>query len=71
MSRQDFCSAGPDHDSDLFFIEKMCEFVGLYLHTSDRSLMLCVDTKRQIQALERTQPMLPMGIGDVKVATHD
>ena len=33
--------------------------------------MLCVDTKRQIQALERTQPMLPMGIGDVKVATHD
>ena len=45
--------------------------VGLYLNPPDNALVLCVDEKSQCQALERTQPMLPMGLGYVEGVTHD
>src|SRR5690606_22471485 len=49
--------------NDPFFIEKLRDVVGLYLSPPDNALVLCVDEKSQCQALERTQPMLPMGLG--------
>jgi putative transposase len=57
--------------SDPFFIEKLRDVVGLYLDPPDKALVLCVDEKSQIQALERTQPMLPMGFGYIEGVTHD
>jgi hypothetical protein len=48
---------------DPLFIEKVRDIVGLYLHPPDRALVLCVDEKTQIQALDRTQPLLPMRPG--------
>src|SRR5437762_491596 len=56
---------------DPLFIEKVRDIVGLYLHPPDKALVLCVDEKTQIQALDRTQPMLPMGLGYVEGVTHD
>jgi putative transposase len=53
-----------------FFIEKLRDIVGLYLAPPDNALVLCVDEKSQCQALERTQPMLPMGLGYVEGVTH-
>ena len=46
--------------TDPFFIEKVRDIVGLYLDPPDRALVLCVDEKSQIQALDRTAPLLPM-----------
>jgi putative transposase len=57
--------------TDPFFIEKLRDVVGLYLSPPDNALVLCVDEKSQCQALERTQPMLPMGFGYVEGVTHD
>ena len=57
--------------SDPFFVEKVRDIVGLYLHPPENAVVLCVDEKSQIQALERTQPMLPMGLGYVEGVTHD
>src|SRR6478752_5045861 len=57
--------------TDPFFIEKVRDIVGLYLHPPDHALVLCVDEKSQIQALNRTQPVLPMGLGYVEGVTHD
>ena len=57
--------------TDPFFIEKLRDVVGLYLNPPDNALVLCVDEKSQCQALERTQPMLPMGFGYVEGVTHD
>ncbi len=57
--------------TDPFFIEKVRDIVGLYLHPPDHALVLCVDEKSQVQALERTQPVLPMGLGYVEGITHD
>jgi transposase len=57
--------------TDPFFIEKLRDVVGLYLNPPDKALVLCVDEKSQCQALERTQPMLPMGFGYVEGVTHD
>ncbi|MBA3891383.1 MAG: IS630 family transposase [Gemmatimonadaceae bacterium] len=57
--------------NDPFFVEKVRDIVGLYLNPPDHALVLCVDEKSQIQALERTQPMLPMGLGYVEGVTHD
>lgn len=57
--------------NDPFFVEKVREIVGLYLNPPDKALVLCVDEKSQIQALERTQPILPMGLGYVEGGTHD
>jgi putative transposase len=56
---------------DPFFVEKVRDIVGLYLNPPDHALVLCVDEKSQIQALERTQPNLPMGLGYVEGLTHD
>lgn len=56
---------------DAFFIEKLRAVVGLYLNPPDNALVLCVDEKSQCQALERTQPMLPLGLGYVEGVTHD
>ena len=57
--------------TDPFFVEKVRDIVGLYLNPPDKAMVLCVDEKSQIQALERTQPMLPMGLGYVEGVTHD
>ena len=60
--------------TDPFFVEKVRDIVGLYLDPPDHALVLCVDDKSQVQALERTQPMLPMlpmGLGYVEGITHD
>jgi putative transposase len=57
--------------TDPFFIEKLRDVVGLYLNPPDQALVLCVDEKSQVQALERTQPMLPLGFGYVEGVTHD
>lgn len=45
--------------------------MGLYLNPPDKALVLCVDEKSQIQALERSQPVLPLGLGYVEGVTHD
>jgi putative transposase len=57
--------------TDPFFVEKVRDVVGLYLNPPDKALVLCVDEKSQVQALERTQPVLPMGLGYVEGVTHD
>lgn len=57
--------------NDPFFTEKVRDIVGLYLDPPDSAMVLCVDEKSQTQALERTQPLLPMGLGYVEGVTHD
>lgn len=57
--------------TDPFFVEKVRDVVGLYVNPPENALVLCVDEKSQIQALERTQPVLPMGLGYVEGVTHD
>ncbi|MCC6966283.1 MAG: IS630 family transposase [Nitrospira sp.] len=52
-------------------IDKVRDIVGLYLNPPDKALVLCVDEKAQIQALDRTQPLLPMRPGQVERRTHD
>ena len=56
---------------DPLFIEKVRDIVGLYLHPPERAVMLCVDKKPQTQALERSQPVLPMRPVLPKRRTHD
>ena len=56
---------------DPLFIEKVRDIVGLYLNPPDRALVLCVDEKSQIQALDRTQPLLPMRPGQTERRTND
>jgi transposase len=56
---------------DPLFIEKVRDIVGLYLNPPERALVLCVDEKAQIQALDRTQPFLPMRPGQIERRTHD
>ena len=55
---------------DPLFIEKVRDIVGLYLNPPDKALVLCVDEKAQIQALDRTQPLLPMRPGQAARRTH-
>ena len=57
--------------TDPLFIEKVRDIVGLYLDPPERALVLCVDEKSQIQALDRTQPLLPMRPGQVERRSHD
>jgi len=57
--------------SDPQFIEKVRDIVGLYLNPPEKALVVCVDEKSQIQALDRTQPLLPMRPGQVERRTHD
>src|SRR5438046_4081935 len=52
-------------------IEKVRDIVGLYMDPPDHALVICVDEKSQIQALDRTQPMLPLRPGRVERRTHD
>ena len=57
--------------SDPHFVDKVRDIVGLYLDPPQHALVLCVDEKSQIQALDRTQPMLPMRPGQAERRTHD
>ena len=57
--------------TDPLLIEKVRDIVGLYLSPPDRALVLCVDEKPQIQALDRSQPILPMRPGQIERRTHD
>jgi len=56
--------------TDPLFVDKVRDIVGLYLDPPDKAMVLCVDEKSQIQALDRTQPVLPMGLGYVEGVTH-
>ena len=56
---------------DPLFIEKVRDIAGLYLAPPDRALVLCVDEKSQIQALDRTAPLPPMRPGQIEPRTHD
>ena len=56
---------------DPHFVSKLRDVVGLYLNPPDKALLLCVDEKSQIQALDRTQPALPMQSGFAETRTHD
>lgn len=56
---------------DPLFIEKVRDIVGLYLHPPTQALVLCVDEKAQIQALDRSQPVLPMRPGQIERRSHD
>jgi transposase len=57
--------------TDPLFVEKVRDIVGLYLNPPAKALVLCVDEKSQIQALDRTQPLLPMRPGQPERRTHD
>lgn len=57
--------------SDPLFIDKVRDIVGLYLNPPERAFVLCVDEKSQIQALDRTRPLLPMRPGQIERRTHD
>lgn len=57
--------------NDPHFESKFWDVIGLYLNPPDKALVLCCDEKSQCQALERTQPGLPLGVGHIKTRTHD
>jgi transposase len=57
--------------ADPFFVEKVRDVVGLYLAPPDRAIVLCVDEKSQVQALDRTQPIQPALPGRPEKASHD
>ena len=56
---------------DPAFEAKFWDVIGLYLNPPDKALVLCCDEKSQCQALERTQPGLPLGVGHIRTKTHD
>jgi len=56
---------------DPHFVDKLRDVVGLYLNPPDKAVVFCVDEKSQIQALDRTQPVLPMRLGQLERRTHD
>lgn len=57
--------------TDPHFVDKVYDIVGLYMNPPDKALVLCVDEKSQIQALNRTQPSLPFTFGYSETKTHD
>ena len=57
--------------TDPHFVAKVHDIVGLYMNPPDRAMVLCVDEKSQIQALNRTQPALPLSFGYNETRTHD
>ena len=57
--------------SDPFFVEKVRDIVGLYLNPPEHAVVLCVDEKSQVQALDRTRPVLPLRPGLPEHQTHD
>jgi transposase len=56
---------------DPLFVDKVRDIVGLYISPPENAIVLCVDEKSQVQALNRTQPLLPMDIGQPERRTHD
>ena len=56
---------------DPLFVEKVRDIVGLYMSPPDKALVLCVDEKSEVQALDRTAPLLPMRPGQIERRTHD
>lgn len=60
-----WCGKSPDPE----FAEKQAAIIGLYMNPPENALVLCVDEKSQIQALDRTQPLLPMQVGEPKRMT--
>lgn len=59
------------YSNDPDFAAKVIDVVGLYLNPPEHAVVLCVDEKTQVQALDRTQPMLPMRPGQIERRTHD
>ncbi len=59
------------HSPDPDFVAKVMDVVGLYLAPPENAVVLCVDEKTQVQALDRRQPMLPMRPGQIERRTHD
>lgn len=57
--------------NDPLFASKFWDVIGLYLNPPEQALVLCCDEKSQCQALERSQPGLPLGIGHIRTQTHD
>jgi len=57
--------------TDPAFVDKVHDIVGLYLNPPDKALVLCIDEKSQIQALDRTQPGLPLTSGHPVTRAHD
>ena len=57
--------------TDPDFERKFWDVIGLYLHPPDKALVFCCDEKSQCQALERSQPALPLGVGHIRTQTHD
>ena len=57
--------------TDPLFVDKVRDIVGLYLNPPERAVVLCVDEKSQVQALDRTQPILPLRPGQAERRTHD
>lgn len=57
--------------TDPRFEQKFWDVIGLYLNPPEKALVLCSDEKSQCQALERTQPGLPLGVGHIRTKTHD
>ncbi|RMN43885.1 hypothetical protein SAMN05444506_1238 [Pseudomonas syringae] len=57
--------------TDPLFVDKVQDIVGLYLNPPERALVLCVDEKSKVQALNRTQPGLPLAPGNPATRTHD
>jgi transposase len=57
--------------ADPLFVDKVRDVVGLYMNPPEHALVLCVDEKSQMQALDRTQPLLPMRPGQIERRTHD
>jgi putative transposase len=68
ISRRSVCNRRAKRfqlSTDTFFVEKVRDIVGLYLNPPDKALVLGVDEESQVRAPERTQPVLPMGLGYV------
>jgi transposase len=65
--RTEMFKASPDP----FLVDKLCDIVGLYVHPPAHAAVQCVDEKSQIQALDRTAPLLPLQPGQVERRTHD
>src|SRR5262249_15919237 len=65
------CSNSRNLATTPLYVENVRDVVGLNLNPPDKALVLCVNKKSQVQALERPQPLLPMGLGYVEGVTHD
>jgi transposase/transposase-like protein len=57
--------------TDPLFVDKVRDIIGLYLNPPNRAVVLCIDEKTQVQALDRTQPILPLRPGQAERRTHD